>query len=427
MVTDATPRTRSRQRGPVAPVGDPGAWRNRIVGTGEEAPDQLVANPSNWRTHPGPQRDALRGSLQTVGWVQQVMVNQRTGFVVDGHARIEEAISRGEPTVPVLYVDLSPEEEALVLATLDPIGAMATADTAKLEELLAGISVDDAGLLALLGDLAGNDLKAGLTDPDDVPPLGEESHIKPGDLFALGDHRLMCGDSTKAEDVARLLGGSEVDIVWTDPPYGVAYQTKLSVEEAATRHRRTDGLEVSNDDLTPDSTRTLIVAALRLAPLKAGGAFYVASPSGDMETVFRAALEEVGFQLRQQLVWVKDIFVMGRQDYHWRHESILYGWRDGAAHYWEGGRKQDTVWEIPRPKRSEEHPTMKPVELVARGLSNSSRRNDVVYDPFGGSGSTTVAAEQLGRRCHSMEIDPRYVAVAIKRWEDFTGRQAEQL
>jgi hypothetical protein len=198
------------------------AWRNRIVGTGDEAPDQLVANPANWRTHPGPQRDALRGSLAEVGWVQQVMVNRRTGFVVDGHARVEEALTRNEPTVPVLYVDLDPEEEALVLATLDPIGAMATRDDARLEGLLSGLVVDDAGLLALLADLAPLKPAVGLTDPDDVPPLSDESGIKAGDLFALGDHRLMCGDSLDADHVTRLLGGGMPTLLVTDPPYGVS-------------------------------------------------------------------------------------------------------------------------------------------------------------------------------------------------------------
>src|SRR5450759_4699852 len=197
-------------------------WRSRIVGSGEEAPDQLVANPLNWRTHPGPQRDALRGSLNEVGWVQQILVNRQSGHVVDGHARVEEALTRREPTVPVLYVDLDPEEEALVLATLDPISAMATADTAKLEELLAGISVDDAGLLALLGDLAGNDPKTGLTDPDEVPEPSEEPYVKAGELWILGEHRLLCGDSTNADDVARLLDGAAPTLLATDPPYGVS-------------------------------------------------------------------------------------------------------------------------------------------------------------------------------------------------------------
>ena len=158
------------------------AWRNRITGSGEEAPDQLLANPANWRIHPKAQQDALAGALDAVGWVQQVLVNRRTGFVVDGHARVALALSRGEPTVPVLYVDLAPDEEALVLATLDPIGAMAGRDDEKLKALLADVTVDDAGLLALLGDLGGSEPKAGLTDPDEVPEPPEEPYVKPGEL-----------------------------------------------------------------------------------------------------------------------------------------------------------------------------------------------------------------------------------------------------
>ena len=182
-------------------------WQNRIVGHGEEAPDQLLANPSNWRVHPKAQRDALAGALDQVGWVQHVLVNRRSGFVVDGHARVALALSRREATVPVLYVDLEPEEEALVLATLDPISAMAGRDDEKLRALLAEITVDDAGLLALLGDLAGNDPKAGLTDPDDVPETPAEPYVKRGELYVLGDHRLLCGDAGSAEDVDRLLDG----------------------------------------------------------------------------------------------------------------------------------------------------------------------------------------------------------------------------
>jgi hypothetical protein len=194
-----------RRAGQISVTGKvpPAPWRNRIVGVGEEAPDQLLANPQNWRTHPAPQRDALRGSLSDVGWVQQVMVNRRTGFVVDGHARLEEALSRHELTVPVLYVDLDPDEEALVLATLDPIGAMATTNGARLAELLAEISPPDAALAALLADMAaraGIAPKAGLADPDDVPELSDEPYVRTGELWILGEHRLLCGDATNAQD-----------------------------------------------------------------------------------------------------------------------------------------------------------------------------------------------------------------------------------
>lgn len=399
-------------------------WRNRIVGSEMVDPSQLLANPNNWRTHPGNQRDALRGSLSEVGWVQQVMVNVTTGHMVDGHARVEEAISRGEASIPVLYVELEPEEEALVLATLDPIGAMAQRDDAKLAELLADLEATDPGLLALLDELGGSEVKAGLTDPDDAPDLGEETHIKRGDLFALGKHRLLCGDATDAGDVARLFDGEQADIVWTDPPYGVDYVGGNHEDSPETR-RAKGKLQITGDQAA--QVRELVAEAFRAAPLKAGGAFYVASPSGDLQLDFMLGLQDVGLRLRQQLIWVKDAQVMSRQDYHWRHEALLYGWQDGAGHHWAGGRRQDTIWEIPRPKRSESHPTMKPVELVARSISNSSRPGENVYDPFVGSGTTIIAAEQTNRHCYAIDIDPRYVAVAIKRWEDFTGQTSVRL
>jgi DNA modification methylase len=407
------------------------AWRNRIVGTGEVAPEQLVPNPANWRTHPTDQQQALSGALSEVGWVAQVLVNQTTGHVVDGHLRVKLAISRGEPSVPVLYVELTEAEERLVLASLDPIGAMAEAETLALGELLGNLESVDGELRSLLDRLAAEHgiqtLHEGLVDPDEVTALPAEPTVKPGELYALGDHRLVCGDSRDPEQVRRAFGDlGPADLVWTDPPYGVAYQTKLSTQEAVARHRRTDGLEISND--LPEDIPALLAAAFANAPLKPGGAYYVASPSSaDVLPAFYQTLAAAGMPVRQQLIWVKDAFVMGRHDYHYRHEPILYGWKEGAAHLFSGGRSQDTVWEIPRPRRSEEHPTMKPVELVARALRNSSGPRDLVYEPFAGSGSTIIAAERTGRRCVAIEIDPRYAQVSIERWEAFTGRTAEKL
>jgi DNA modification methylase len=395
------------------------AWRNRIVGTGEEAPDQLVANPANWRMHPGPQRDALRGSLSTVGWVQQVMVNRRTGFVVDGHARVEEALTRHEPTVPVLYVDLSPEEEALVLATLDPIGAMATRDDARLEELLSGITVDDAGLLALLADLAPLKPTVGLTDPDDVPPLGDDSGIKAGDLFALGDHRLLCGDATSAADIGRLMAGARADMAFTDPPWNVAIG-----QDSNPRHLRRVGL--ANDDLPAAEFASFLAGfAEHLAPVLEGDLYCVLGAS-EWPTL-DLALRQAGFHWSATVIWVKDAFVLGRSKYHRRYEPIWYGWPAAGTSSFGEDRSLDDVWEIPRPRRSPEHPTMKPVELIERAIGNSSKPGDVVLDIFMGTGSTIIAAEQLGRRCYAMEIDPKYCRVAIDRWQNFTGKTAEAL
>lgn len=406
-------------------------WRNRIVGHAELPPGDLVPNPLNWRTHPAEQQRALAGALAEVGWVGEVLVNRTTGRVVDGHLRIELALSRHEPVVPVSYVELTEDEERLVLASLDPIGAMADAEASALDELLAGLEPLDADLRAFLDELARQQgvesIRAGLVDPDEAPDLPDEPTVRLGELYALGDHRLLCGDATDAEVVHRAFGSlAGADLIWTDPPYGVAYQTKLSTEEAVARHRRTDGLEVANDQ--PEDIPALLRATFGHAPLKTGGAFYVASPSsGDVLPAFYSALAESGMPVRQQLIWVKDVFVMGRHDYHYRHEPILYGWMEGAAHSFHGGRDQDTVWEIPRPRRSESHPTMKPVELVARALAFSSAPGDVVYEPFAGSGSTIIAAEQTGRRCIAIEIDPHYAQVAIERWASFTGQTPEPI
>ena len=392
-------------------------WRSRIVGSGEEDPAQLLANPRNWRRHPAGQREALRGSLNTVGWVAQVMVNRTTGHVVDGHARVEEALSRGEPTVPVLYVELSEEEEALVLATLDPIAAMAIAEQSVLDELLAGLSVDDAGLAALLADLAGDLPKAGLTDPDEAPELPAVPYVKSGELWLLGDHRLLCGDSTKADDVARLMARETAEAMWTDPPYGVAYVGK---------NRR--ALTIANDSATEGPA--VFAGACAIAPLAPCARFYAAVPAGPLQLDFLLAIRQVGWRLHQELVWVKSSIVLGHSDYHYAHEPILYGYTPGpgrpgrgahAGSRWYGDNSASSVLQYDKPSRNDRHPTMKPVGLIAECLSNSTRSGDLVYEPFAGSGSTIIAAETLGRRCYAIEIDPAYAQVTIERWAAFSG------
>jgi hypothetical protein len=220
------------------------AWQNRIVGHAEVAPNDLVPNPRNWRTHPLDQQRALAGALGEVGWVAEVLVNRTTGNVVDGHLRIELALARHEPTVPVTYVELTEAEEALVLATLDPIGAMAEAEATALASRLGGLEPADDALRALLDDLAREQSielgRVGMVDPDDAPDVPDEPTVHRGDLYTLGDHRLLCGDATDGADVRRVFGeATEADLMWTDPPYGVAYQTNLSTEEAVARHRRT--------------------------------------------------------------------------------------------------------------------------------------------------------------------------------------------
>jgi DNA modification methylase len=409
------------------------AWRNRIVGSREEPPEQLLANPANWRLHPAAQRNALRGSLDTVGWVAHVTVNQRTGHVVDGHARVEEAISRGEPAIPVVYVDLSEEEEALVLATLDPIGAMADRDTAKLEELLATVTVDDAGLRRLLADLAGP--KKGLIDPDEVPELPAEPYVKAGDLYELGDHRLLCGDATNPEDVARLLGGVQPALLATDPPYGVSLDPTWrdgvhnDLGPAERPYMRIKGHQ--NTTFSGD-TRVDWSEAFALVPSLIVGYVWHA---GVHAAKVAEGLERIGFEIVSQVIWDKGLFAMGRSWFHWGHEPCWVIRAVGAKVPFLGSRDQSTVWRAPSPKmimggseeEKQDHPAQKPVALFEAPIRNHLDAGEAVYDPFLGSGTTLVAAETLGRRCYALEIDPRYCQVAIERWQAFTGGTAERV
>jgi hypothetical protein len=429
------------------------AWRNRIVGSGEESPDGLLANPANWRVHPKAQQDALAGALDQVGWVQQVLVNKRSGFVVDGHARVALAISRHEPTVPVLYVDLSPDEEALVIATLDPIGAMATADDAKLRALLADISVDDAGLLALLGDLAGNEPKVGLTDPDEVPEPAEEPYVKRGELWRLGDHRLLIGDATNPGDVARLLDGAEPTLLATDPPYGVSLDPTWrdgvynALGPAERPYMRIDGQSDADDATAAPTRRHGRTTGHRNTTLSGDtradwSEAFALVPSLQVGYVWHAGvhaaqvaigLERIGFEIVSQIIWDKGLFAMGRSWYHWGHEPCWAVRRPGVPNLFVGtDHTQSTIWRAPSPKmimggsteEKYDHPAQKPVVLFEIPIANHTGD---VYDPFIGSGTTIIAAERLRRRCFALELEPRYAQVTIERWGNFTGRQAEQI
>ena len=235
---------------------------------------------------------------------------------------------------------------------------------------------------------------------------------RPGDLWQLGEHRVLCGDATVEDEVQRLFRTKRARWMWTDPPYGVEYEGGTS-----------DRLTIANDDAA--GLPGLLSAAFGHADavLARGAPIYCASPAGKLSLVFGRAFEEVGWHFHQTLVWVKDGFVLGRSDYHYRHEPVLYGWKP-PGHRWYAGRSQDTIFELPLPRSSPDHPTTKPVALVEAHLRNSSRRGSVGYDPFLGSGTTLIASERLGRRCYAMELEPRYVDVAVRRWQRFAGRDA---
>ena len=419
-------------------------WRNRIIGYGEIAPEQALANDKNWRIHPKPQQDSLSGVLSDVGVVQNVIINKRTDpswgrdqnveTVVDGHLRISLAISAGQPTVPVTYVDLDRAEEAEILATLDPLAAMAATDSAQLDSLLQSFNSSDAAVGAMLADLAkeaGLYLDKPVEAPEAQIDKAEELRVKwgtaAGQLWEIPSksvpgkaHRLLCGDSTKAEDVARLMGTDKAEMVWTDPPYGVAIGDKNKMLNAIARSNRVEE-NLANDTLDEPSLVRMLEGAFDSAMVHclAGAAWYVAAPAGPLHVLFGQVLKDRGIW-RQTIQWVKNnaTFSPMGVDYHWRAEPIFYGWLPNAGHRYYGGRTQNTVWEIDRPSKSPEHPTMKPVELVSRAIENSSQSGQIVYDPFLGSGTTMVAAEQLGRLGYGNDVESKYVAVALQRLAD---------
>ncbi len=324
------------------------AWRSRIVGSGEEAPSAIVLNDRNWRTHPKAQRQALAGVLDQVGFVSPVMVNRRTGRLVDGHLRVELALARGEATVPVSYVDLSPEEEAIVLASLDPLAAMAGVDDEKLRALLADVSVDSEALAAMLSGIAPVATKAGLIDPDDVPAPPDDATTRPGDLWVLGDHRLLCGDAGSVADLDRLLDGTTVALLATDPPYNVKVEPRSNnaiaaglssfrpstthhqaldlarhPEKAQATHRklRAKDRPLTNDFVTDDEFTALLAAWFGNASrvLRPGGGFYVWGGYANVAN-YPPALRDAGLYFSQAIIWVKEHPVLTRKDFMGNHE-----------------------------------------------------------------------------------------------------------
>ena len=350
------------------------------------------------------------------------------GTVVCGNQRLRAAQALGWETIPAVFVDLDERRaKEWMLRDNNEFGEWVPDDLASIlaELRLDGADLDLLGFnereLQQLLDRATQ--TPGLTDPDDVPPLPEEPLTRPGDLYALGEHRVLCGDATNPDDVAMVMGGRQAACMWTDPPYGVAY-------EGGTKEH----LTLRND--RPETLEALLAESFTAADqvLAPGAAIYVCHPAGALSLTFGQQFLARGWRLHQTLVWVKDAFVLGRSDYHYRHEPVLFGYRPAEAgrrgrgsRGWYGGNDAASVFEVARPKASPDHPTAKPVPLITAMLRNSTRTGEVVLDPFLGSGSTLVACEELGRVCCGLELDPRYVDVVVKRWETFTRKKAERV
>jgi DNA modification methylase len=397
--------------------------RDRVKGLVRVRAGDLAAHPANWRKHPKAQRAALRDVLEEIGYAA-ALIARRDGdgslTLIDGHLRAD---LDPEQMVPVLVLDVSEAEAEKLLASMDPLSGLARADPEALIDLLDRVSTGSDALADLLEQLrrsAESDLKALLRDPEDIP-ASSKPRTKPGDLFRLGEHRLLCGDARARADMRRLMAREKADLLVTDPPFGV---------QIIGRTKR--ALRISGD--APEGLEELLVRSFARVGevLREGAPLYVFHPAGELSVVFAQAFLHQGWELRHTLVWKKDRFVLGHGDYHYAHEPILYGYaastkrRGRGAGGFYGGNSQSSVIEVARPAASRDHPTSKPVELLARLISNSSRKHQVVLDPFVGSGTTLIACEQLGRRARAIEIDPGYCDVIIARFESLTGQRARR-
>ena len=379
---------------------------------------------------------ALRRSLRTFGAVEPVVANRRTGRIVGGHQRVKAAEAEGIETLPVVWVDLDETGERQLNLALNRISGEWDED--KLGELLlemskAGADIgltgfDDSELQKILADLR----RRQRGDPDDVPEAPAIATTKPGDLYTLGKHRLLCGDSTKAEDVARLLEDEKPFLLLTDPPYGVEldmeWRDRAGLNGGAAAepsYMRTEGhrnASISGDTRADWSAAFELVPSLTVAYVWHASAFAIEVGAG---------LRRIGFELNQQIIWDKEQLVLSRQHYHWQHEPCWYARKKGSPPF-IGSRDQTTIWKAPSPKmimsgskeERVDHPTQKPVLLYTRPIENHLEGGALFYEPFGGSGTGIIAAEMTGRRCAAMEIDPIYCDVVVARWEKFTSEKA---
>lgn len=382
----------------------------------------LVPYAKNARKHSEAQLDVLQRNIERVGWTNPILIDGNNGILA-WHGRLMVAQRMGMTQVPVIELaGLSDEERRLIIISDNQIAAESTWDLdvlrTELVDLsnfgmdmsLTGFSMD--GLAEIMGT------KAGKTDPDAVPPIPDNPVSVLGDIWLLGKHRLMCGDSTKDDNVETLLAGQKPHLMVTDPPYGVNYDPDWRNRAERANGTCANGRAVGtvlNDD------RSDWTDAWKLFPGEVAYCWHADRHASNTQTAF----ESCGFELRSQIIWAKQQFAIGRGHYHVQHEPCFYMVRKGTTGHWASDRKQTTLWEIPKPSKSETgHGTQKPVECMQRPIRNNSKVGDGIYDPFIGSGTTIIAAEQNGRICYAMELSPNYVDVAVTRWQDFTGDQA---
>ena len=387
--------------------------------------EALIPYARNSRTHSDAQVAQIAASIREFGWTNPVLVDGSNGIIA-GHGRVLAARKLGFDQVPVIELAHLTESQkrAYVLAD-NKLAENAGWDDELLRielEALQAAGFDlsltgfaDDELAALMAELAGNE---GLTDDDAVPEITDDLVSQPGDVWLLGEHRLLCGDATDPVALETLMGSDLADMAFTDPPYNVNYANTAKDKQRGT-HR-----PILNDNLGEGFGEFLSAACANLLAYSKG-AVYIAMSSSELDTL-QLAFRGAGGKWSTFIIWAKNTFTLGRADYQRQYEPILYGWRDGVDHFWCGDRDQGDVWFINKPVKNDLHPTMKPVELVERAIRNSSKTRDIVLDLFGGSGTTLIAAEKTQRRARLVELDPKYVDVIVKRWQDYTGKQASR-
>jgi DNA modification methylase len=372
----------------------------------------------------------VAASIKEYGFRQPIVVDDEM-VIIAGHTRLQAALKLGLSQVPVhIATGLTPAQIKAYR-----IADNRTAQEADWDNELLALELGDLSELGFNLDLTGFDSSEfdkllssvnieGLIDEDDVPETPIEPITQAGDVWILGDHKLICGDSLDESVLNRLLGDSLVDMVFTDPPYNVNYGATAK-DKMRSKGGSLAGRKIMNDNLGEDFEAFLTKACANMLRV-CKGAIYICMSSSELD-VLQSAFRNSGGKWSTFIIWAKNTFTLGRADYQRQYEPILYGWKEGNDHYWCGSRNQADVWFFNKPLKNDLHPTMKPVELVCQAIQNSSKSKDIILDSFGGSGSTIIACEKLGRQARLIELDPKYCDVIVKRWEDFTGRKAEHL
>ena len=385
--------------------------------------DALIPYARNARTHSDAQVAQIAASIVEFGWTNPILIDGSKG-VIAGHGRLMAARKLEHKEVPVIELShLSPEQKKAYILADNRLAENAGWDTELLKLELAELKAVDFDMELMgfgdkeLDELLGmNEEGGGLTEDDAIPETPVDPVSRPGDLWILGNHRLLCGDSTVLADVERLMGGQLADMAFTDPPYNVDYGNSAK-DKMRGKDRR-----ILNDALGDGFYKFLYDACVNLL-LVTKGACYVCMSSSELHTLQKAWLD-AGGKWSTFVIWAKNTFTLGRADYQRQYEPILYGWKQGSDHFWCGDRDQSDIWNYNKPRVNDLHPTMKPVELVERAIKNSSKSRDIVLDLFGGSGTTMIACEKTSRHACLMELDPKFVDVIVKRWEDYTGNKA---